>query len=293
MTSACPLCGETRSRPGWIGSTRFEGRLFDYRECVACASLYCDPMPDATTVELMYGPQYLAEFNPGAEGSGHPVSDGLGEWLTGREPGRFIDFGCGAGELLSAVGRAGWEAVGVEFDQGVATAVACRTGSAVVTPGETISLRSTADVVHLGDVIEHLTDLDRQFPEILRLLKPGGTLLAQGPLEANPNLFLAGIRLARRLRGRVPVNMPPYHVLLATAAGQRRFFRRHGLREMRFSIEEVSWPAPPRWEGALFRQPRKLALYTLRRISRAVSGFMPERWGNRYFYAGMPARGDA
>lgn len=50
------------------------------------------------------------------------------------------------------------------------------------------------DVLHLGDMIEHLTDLEHQFPEILRLIKPGGYLLAQGPLEAGPNLFTSVLK---------------------------------------------------------------------------------------------------
>ncbi len=57
-----------------------------------------------------------------------------------------------------------------------------------------------ADVLHLGDVIEHMTKINEQMPEILKLIKPGGFLIAQGPLEANFNVFTLGIRLSRSFR---------------------------------------------------------------------------------------------
>ena len=143
-----------------------------------------------------------------------------------------------------------------------------------------------ADALHLGDVIEHLTDLDRQMPAILRLLKPEGVLIAQGPLEANANLFTWVLRLARGVRGRKPPEMAPYHVLLATARGQRALFRRSGLEELEYRLREVSWPAPGVLTAADWRRPRALGLFALRRLSAGISALAPRNLGNRYFYAG-------
>ena len=97
--------------------------------------------------------------------------------------------------------KLGWRPYGVEFDPEVARRVEGKTGLKVFSDPSALlnEAGGPADVLHLGDVIEHLTALDRQMPEILDLLKPGGILLAQGPLEGNPNLFLMFLRLSRSI----------------------------------------------------------------------------------------------
>jgi hypothetical protein len=142
------------------------------------------------------------------------------------------------------------------------------------------------DVLHLGDVIEHLTRVDDQLPAILALLKPGAYLIAQGPLEANANLFQSLLRVFSAAKGGRSIEMAPYHVLLATAKGQRELFRRFGLREVEFEVSEVFWPAPARVTVRDLLLPRRVALHFVRRLSRVVSRIRPREWGNRYFYIG-------
>ena len=138
----------------------------------------------------------------------------------------------------------GWRAHGIEFTPDVAAATSRATGQQVVPISQVWRLPDQADVVHLGDVIEHLTAPDRQFSVALSMLRSGGLLLAQGPLENNWTVFGALRRLvgyARQTRVRY---QPPTHVTQATTGGQRTFFWRHGLTEQRFDLSEVWWPAP-------------------------------------------------
>jgi hypothetical protein len=151
---------------------------------------------------------------------------------------------------------------------------------------------SPVDVIHLGDVIEHLTAADRVLSDLVGLLAPGGWVVAQGPLESGPCLYSACVAGARRLRRARPVEMPPYHVLLATVVGQIALFNRIGLKALRYEISEVAWPAPSRASWAMLSSPRSLGLYALRKVSQATSALSNGRWGNRYFYVGEPARLD-
>ena len=242
-------------------------------------------MPDAETLQRMYGPEYAELFHNHENMGGPEDAARVVEWLGREGGGTFLDYGCGAGHLLREALGAGWKAVGVELDERVAEHVARRTGAKVVSePG---ALRSeSADVLHLGDVIEHLTDVNRQVPEILKLLRPGGLLLAQGPLENNANLFNFVVRLSRVLRPGRRTEMAPYHVMLATAKGQREFFRRFGLTELEYSVRELSWPAPRKISFGDVRRPRSVGLFVMRRLSQAGSALRPGRWGNRYFFAG-------
>jgi hypothetical protein len=85
--------------------------------------------------------------------------------------------------------------------------------------------------------------------------------------------------------------MPPYHVLQATVRGQRVFFERVGLAEVAYAISEVAWPAPARLSMNDVQQPRKLALFLLRRLSQLSSTLNPTKWGNRYFFVGAVGGG--
>lgn len=282
---ACPLCDNTSTRPSWLGSTFYSGREFPYVECVGCRSLYCQPMPDDETLARMYGPEYAELFHGHENMGGSEDAARVVEWLQRAGRGTFIDYGCGAGHLLREAARTGWQAVGLEFDEKVAAEVAGRTGARVLSAPDELPDES-ADILHLGDVIEHLTEVNRQVPEILRLLKPGGLLLAQGPLENNPTLFNLVVRLSRRLHPSRRTEMAPYHVVLATARGQRELFRRFGLEELEYSVREVAWPAPCKISPGDLRWPRTLGLFILRRLSQATTVLGAGRWGNRYFFAG-------
>jgi SAM-dependent methyltransferase len=242
-------------------------------------------MPDAAGLEQMYGDHYDCHTDPGRAADS-------GQWrpvlaLLRDRAGTFVDYGCGSGGLLQAAAAIGWRVAGVELNEAVAAGVRARTGlPAYAADGMERSMGERADVLHLGDVVEHLTDALPQTRTILALLKPGGTLIAQGPLEANTNLFHHVIRAARAVRRPAAQEMAPYHVLLATAEGQRRFFGRLGLEEMQFTISEVDWPAPARLGAKDLRHPRAVALFGLRQVSKVVSRLRPGAWGNRYFYVG-------
>lgn len=283
---ACPLCNHQRSTVSWLGSTFYRERKFTYLECLSCNSLYCQPMPDEEILNLMYGIDYQSSDDyeeTATEDSKHPPR--AIELLKKLDTGVFVDYGCGKGSLLASAKQLGWQAFGVEFTPEVATRIERETGIEVfcaAEPPETVR----ADVLHLGDVIEHLTDLNNQMPEILRWLKPGGWLVAQGPLEAHQNLFTFAVKAARQLRKNRQITMPPYHVILATSKGQRAFFNRFGLKEVEYSVYEANFPAPAELAFADLSNPRLPALFVLRKISQAVSAALPGEWGNRYFYCG-------
>lgn len=288
---ACPLCGSSRTRGSWRGSTYFAGQRFDYVQCEACRSQFCSPMPDANVLERMYGPDYEGRGPKGGDVDAVCDTDWVASWLRKRAPseGPFVDYGCGDGELLKVGRAAGWEASGVEFSAEVAQRAAHLTGERVFTAKDEslAELYGRAAILHLGDVIEHLTDACGQLAQILRILRPGGILLAQGPLESQTSLFNVLLRAKRALSSDEPTTLPPYHVLLATAAGQRAMFERLPLRKVEFLMREVDWPAPSRLTLGMARDPRSILLYVTRRASRGVSALAPAYLGNRYCFAGV------
>jgi len=237
----------------------------------------------------MYGPSYGSFSRPDAVADPREPRWVL-DWLDRLPASSFVDYGCAGGELLVEAAARGWKVLGIELARDVVEETSRRTGLPVATGADALERGPQADVLHLGDVLEHLTDLDREMPRILSLIKPGGLLLAQGPLEANGNLFTWTLRLARSLRARPPIEMPPYHVVLATLEGQWALFRRFGLSAVEETVTEVSWPAPSRLSLSDLARPRSVGLFALRLASRALSRLSAGRWGNRYRYAGRHER---
>ena len=179
-STTCPLCAEESSKPSWLGSTRYQGKEFPYVTCGGCRSLYCRPMPNAADLESMYGTSYRS--SSGLETISDPAKPAwVLAWLDRLSTGTFIDYGCGSGELLVAAKQRGWDVLGVELGKDVADDTTTRTGLPVVTVDEALDKGRFADVLHVGDVLEHLTDLDREMTRILSLIERGGFLLAQGP----------------------------------------------------------------------------------------------------------------
>ena len=287
----CPLCESPAGQPSWLGETTFRGTRYSYRECAACGSLFTDPMPDGDALAAMYTEEYIGAGGAAAPRDPGKMYDEILEVLAAREPGHFVDYGCGAGRLLHEARGLGWRVTGVEFGEDAARP-GRSAGLPIVTAEEVASVEP-ADVLHLGDVVEHLTAPGPQLRDIMRLVRPGGLLVAQGPLENERNLVHGAVRALRRIHPSASSH-PPYHVILATQRGQRRLFARVGLDERGWRMTEVAWPAPQSLGREHARAPRAIALFALRRLSCAMGRAIPGPWGNRYLYVGaVPATSDA
>lgn len=281
----CPLCNSVSSRSSWLGATEYRKKRFEYRECLECRSLYTSPMPNAEDLAEMYGPDYQRFLVTDLHHSGAFGIQNVLRSLEG-DSGVFLDYACGAGALLKHVSETGWEAVGVEFDSQTAAKYSKMQGLTIVSDLSHLGDDFRADVVHLGDVLEHLTDINDQFCEILGRLRSKGLLIAQGPLEANSNMFFETVKLYRRLTRSISSDIPPYHVSLATADGQRKLFRRFGLEEVEFTVFENAHPAPESISINDLKNPRLIALYLLRKLSMIATTLTSREMGNRYFFVG-------
>ncbi len=284
--SRCPLCLHGRQSPSWLGVRRFSGHDYRWVQCANCGSSYYEPRPDDAVLKRIYGAEYL-HVNQSADCPGSPKDH---RWvvrmLQQRPPGIFIDYGCGAGDLLIKASHMGWEARGVELNEDVADRVASSTGLPVSSNPATLAGENggpSADVVHAGDVIEHFAHLDEELDRLLALLKPGGLLLIQGPLAAGACLFNLVFKTAGRLRtGRV-INAAPTHLIASTRRGVETLIRRRGWDPIEMTISEVAWPGPWKWEAS----PRSAALFALRQVSQLVSRCAPGHLGNRYRFAAV------
>ena len=160
---------------------------------------------------------------------------------------RLLDFGCGAGHFLKAARALGFSAEGVELDPAVRRNAATTSGCPVSSLDDLKGSGKRFDIVHLGDVLEHLPTPVESMRELESLLSDDGRFLVEGPLEANASLVrAAGVLFGdvRKRLGRMPEgSFPPYHLFQTNARAQRAFFaERLGYTVERYEVWETGWP---------------------------------------------------
>jgi len=99
-------------------------------------------------------------------------------WLAGPTPARVLDLGAGTGKLTRGLVAAGHEVVAVEPDRQMRAAFAVRLPEVEALDGSAEALPlgdASIDAVVAGQAF-HWFDPDRAFPEIARVLRPGGVL---------------------------------------------------------------------------------------------------------------------
>jgi SAM-dependent methyltransferase len=118
----------------------------------------------------------------------------------GPAPARILDLGCGDGAAASLAGQRnpGHHMVGLDWSAG-ALRRARRQGLTVVRSGtDPLPVASgSVDVVMMSELIEHLVDTDSALDEVLRVLRPGGSLLLSTPNLAawyNRGLVALGVQ---------------------------------------------------------------------------------------------------
>lgn len=275
----CHLCGGHASVTENAATYFWRDFQYQYARCAECRSLTATPLPGDHILDALYGPDYADMVSEPYQIDSTKDHDWVLDHLSRLERGHFVDYGCGRGELLEKVAALGWEATGVEYSAGAAEAVTRRTGLAVAAASDMHEVK-VADVLHCADVVEHLVTPLPTFVAALRLARHDAVIMAQGPLEAGPSLFSGVVRPGI---GGGRSEVLPTHLWQATSAGQRRFFQRAGLHEHQFLVSEVDWPAPSRLRRSDLTNPRTIALWGLRRASRAFDALRPT-WGNRYRY---------
>lgn len=287
----CPLCCSPPAGPAFPFGTVWNGRRFDYLRCSGCRSSFLDPLPTDEEFALMYDRSaYHDRFYDDV--SEEPTPSALPAMLPLLKPaGRLLDFGCGNGAFLIAARAAGFDCEGVELDPKACERASADSGCPVYSLEMVRAAGRTYDVIHLGDVLEHLPDPAAAIRDLEPLLAKGGQFFVEGPLEDNRSLVLLASRLfgsvKKGLKRPLYGDLPPFHLLRATARAQRAFFEeRLGHRIQAYRIWESGWPYrnPGDWllhpgsAGGFVRQSIGLAAIAAGKLLART----PLRVGNRF-----------
>jgi len=247
MTRACPICGGEAKGRAFPFSTDWNGKCFAYLACDPCNATFVDPVPDAADFAVMYSKaNYHDEHYSVVAIERYRQSIRLLKGLVGDQI-RLLDFGCGNGSFIGAGRLEGVDCAGVEIDPETIAFAKANSGCPVMTLEEMKVSGRMFDVIHLGDVLEHLPQPSDLLKDIEYLLAPGGRFFIEGPLENNASLVYSSARLFAtigRLLGRAQRgSRTPTHLFRVDSVNQRAFFTdRMGYKELYFSIHETGWP---------------------------------------------------
>ena len=289
----CILCGGSLTESASPEGYRWEGRVFAYQGCSRCDARIVQPLPTDDELARMYrhGDYHEAYYEETA----------VAHWpqsLSRVDAGaRLLDFGCGDGAFLAEARKRAFDAVGIELDAGAREVAQRNSGCPVLSLEQVIASAQRFDVIHLGDVLEHLPAPVEMLRQLESLLAPDGIFFFEGPLEENGSLVRFSNRAFtqfKRATGRpLLAELPPLHLSRTSAANQRQFFEQTMGYELKaFEVSETGWPylvqgvAPARGAKDKLRGIIGQAAVSLARVTALVGIAL----GNRFAAIASPAQ---
>ncbi|MGQ4618085.1 methyltransferase domain-containing protein [Nocardia sp. R7R-8] len=113
-----------------------------------------------------------------------------------RRPLTVLDLGAGTGKLTQGLLEAGAVVIAVEPDEHMRAELTCRFPGVTAHAGSAEAIPLAADSVDaiVAGQAFHWFDLDRAYPEFLRVLRPGGVLAALWNTDDNSVEWVAGLK---------------------------------------------------------------------------------------------------
>lgn len=179
VRAACPGCGGARSEVGHVGELPLGALcvLQETRVCLSCGLVFERSQPDQDWPAL-YGTLWQRGALPSARQRALYADDA--RRLGAGHGRRAYEIGCGTGLLLDELAENGWRTAGCEPERAAAELARSKGHDVSVEcfaprPGR------VAELVVLGDVLEHQADPRAFLADARSLLTPSGRLYLRVP----------------------------------------------------------------------------------------------------------------
>jgi len=196
----------------------FLGSKRGYRlhRCSSCGVIFVHPRPEVGKLAGIYRKTsgYFATARDDLSKTSKSPALHLQEILSayGIKTGRFLDVGCSTGALIYHMRRLGWSVAGNEINPDAAGVA--RQNNLDVQPEELEGCsfpEGGFDVIHMGDVVEHLSSPRQTLSAAHRLLRKGGLIVIKTP-NAKSGFAVCSMLLSKATRFPWPHSEAPYHL---------------------------------------------------------------------------------
>ena len=222
----CIICNKNKFVIAFPFNTNFNGKLFHYYKCLNCKFVTIEPNPSKKDFSKLYKNNlYHKKFYSSVETKDYKESVKYIKNLL-KNKAKFLDFGCGDGNFIEEI-KDIYESYGVEFD--LKTIEKCKRKIINASFLNNIEIASKKynnyfDAIHLGDVLEHVTNPKMLLFILNKKIKKKGFLYIEGPLERNVSLINYSIiffgNIKRLFRSSVKNNFKPYHLYFCNFKNQ-------------------------------------------------------------------------
>jgi SAM-dependent methyltransferase len=212
-------------------------------KCRTCNLIFPNPMPYPSGEDTRYTnvSGYFEDVMAVTDEGRRQMGDNLAreaERLSGGR-GKFLDIGCGRGEVVRAASERGWEAEGCDLSEDFVRYA--REVNGVKAQAATLEQihypEASFDVVTMVEVIEHLYDPAETVKELGRVVRPGGLVYISTPNEESVYQTLGNLYYKARGLDWV-VNLCPtwnlYHIQGFSPRSLRYLLERND-----FQVEEL------------------------------------------------------
>ncbi len=190
----CPVCGSDRLEKVLVAKDHtVSSETFTIVECSGCSLRITQDAPAAESIGDYYkSEEYISHTNT-AKG----LVNRIYHWArritirskcktvekhTRADKGRLLDLGSGVGSFVHAMKQRGWDALGLEPDEGARAVARERYGENTAPIEQFYSLPAGSfDAISMWHVLEHVHDLQGYVQQLGTLLKPNGRLFIAVP----------------------------------------------------------------------------------------------------------------
>jgi 2-polyprenyl-3-methyl-5-hydroxy-6-metoxy-1,4-benzoquinol methylase len=292
----CLFCNSSKIELADLPKNRFSNILFCYFECSACKLLFIDPIPSQEVLIEMYPPSYQGSIEteqinlnnkmPGLRFTYLEQFDLIKKYCGISK--QVLDYGCGTGHFIYNLRSSGHEISGVEFSVDTVNRLAeAMPENKFYTVIDFLRSDEKYSLIRLSNVLEHFTNPEADFKNIIDKIEVGGYVMLEGPLEKNSSLVnyfkWSYFKIRYLLNKNYVTSYAPTHILFTNYKNQLAFFEKFNLITLEYKVRENAWPYPEKLNQ--INSPGTLIKYTIGILSKLFALFIP-RYGNTFLYVG-------
>jgi len=285
---SCILCGHKHYKKTIYGGYKYLDTKYDILRCAHCNFLFLNPIPEEGLLDKLYkNPDYFNNYYiegastlnylEGIDYIDPKMAENMRILRRFKERGKLLDVGCAGGRFLKMAKAQGYDCFGIEPNSDMAAFVEKELHIPVKNTKIQAGLFKEAefDIVHLGDILEHLVNLKESFELFTKWLKRDGLLFIEQPLTYNRFLFNFFLKLNMFFSRQRYSSNPPFHLWEFNPRTLKLFLEKNSFSVIYEDVYENK--AKPLFVYKKAGLKNRLA-YFIKNTSAFISGFPFLKW---------------